>query len=346
MTKDTVRVTIRDVAREAGVSTTTVSRYLNNAAALDGKTYERVTQAIDRIGYVPSMMARSLKSQQSRMILLFVPDICNPFYSKMAKTVQQMADEQDYAMVLVDTEESVRKELSAIMMARQIYASGIMAASICASERVIKLLKDCGVPVVGLNSYPESSPFDVVRVHRTGGTNLAVKHLVELGHRDIVFAGGAPGTVIAESRRNGYLHAMNKAGIPLRQDAVYEVGFDEKDGYQAGVRFASLGALPTAICCANDLIAFGVVHALNDRGIQVPQAVSVTGMDDIMYASISSPKLTTVTNDGALFAREAFDMLVERIDKRYKGPPRHIEISNMLVTRESTGAPRTMRQDL
>ena len=133
--------------------------------------------------------------------------------------------------------------------------------------------------------------------------------------------------------------ALREAGLRPLQEDVLETGFGQEDGYRAGCFFAALRRPPTAICCANGLIALGVVQALRERGLRVPQDVSVTGMDDIPYAALSSPRLTTVTNDSGVFAREGVRMLFERIDGRYDGPAREASVAHVLVVRDSTAPP-------
>ena len=148
-----------------------------------------------------------------------------------------------------------------------------------------------------------------------------------------------PGSAIGRSRLEGYERALREAGLRPLQEDVLETGFGQEDGYRAGCCFfAALRRPPTAICCANDLIALGVVQALRERGLRVPQDVSVTGMDDIPYAALSSPRLTTVTNDSGVFAREGVRMLFERIDGRYDGPAREASVAHALVVRDSTAS--------
>ncbi len=333
------RTTIRDVARAAGVSTTTVSRYLNKAGYVGAEAQGRIEEAIRGTGYAPSIMARGLKALRSNLVVLIVPDICNPFYSKMAKTVQRMALSRGFGVVLLDSDERADKEAEGVLFAAQMYAAGIMLASINSCAHAVPLIREQRLAAVGLSSYDLPEAFDIVTVHKQGGTNLAVRHLVELGHRQIVFAGGRPSSGIATGRREGFERQMRREGLPLTDESIYETGFSQEDGYRAGVRFLALDPLPTAICCANDLNAFGVINALNDRGIRVPEDVSVTGMDDVPYASIAKPRLTTVTNDGALFAEKAFEMLMDRIGG-CTAPPRHFEVPNVLIPRESTAPPR------
>mgnify|MGYP000856630428 CR=1 FL=1 len=333
------RSTIRDVARAAGVSTTTVSRYLNKAGYVGADALARIEEAIRETDYAPSIMARGLKTLKSSLIVLIVPDICNPFYSKMAKTVQRMAQLHGFGVVLLDSDEREDKEAEGVLFAAQMYAAGIMLASINSCAHVAPLVKEHKLQAVGLSSYDLPEAFDLVTVHKTGGTNLAVEHLAGMGHRDIVFAGGRPSSGIATGRREGFERQMGRLGLPLRDGAIFETGFSQEDGYRAGRYFANRGPLPTAICCANDLLAFGVVNALNDLGLRVPEDVSVTGMDDVPYAGLAKPRLTTVTNDGALFAGKAFEFLMDRIGGS-EAPLRHFEVPNVLILRESTAPAR------
>ena len=329
------RLTIRDIARHAQVSTTTVSRYINKAGYVGDEAALRIAEAIEITGYSPSMAARSLKTQSSPIVLLVVPDICNPFYSQMAKTVQQLVSERDFVMALYDSGGNSDLEINAVQLAKQMYAGGILFASIDNKQSVIDSLLASQIPVVGLNSY-EACPFDVVHVQVAGGTYLAMRHLIGLGHTKIAFAGGTPGSMIARSRRQGYERAMGEAGLFWQSGDIFEMGFSHEDGYKAGRYFSTLLPRPTAICCANDLIALGIINALNDFGIQVPAEISVTGMDDIPYGRTANPRLTTVTNDSHAFAREATNMLFDRIDGNHTGAPRQLEIPNELIVRAST----------
>ena len=238
------RATIRDVAREANVSISTVSRYLNETGCVEHNTAARIALAIERLHYVPSIAAQSLRSRASRIVLLVVPDICNPFYSQIAKTAQRLLRENGYVMTLYDSNESTQ-ELASIRIARQMYASGILLGSIDVKEQVIQEIITSKIPVVGLNAFQEY-PFDTVHVHGTEGTYLAVHHLIALGHRHIGFAGGSSNTMIGDSRLEGssfenfgyftvtegtYLDvsggrftAAENAPIPQPEDGVYPAG--------------------------------------------------------------------------------------------------------------------------
>ena len=331
------RVTIREIARRAGISVSTVSRYLNQSGYVEQETAKRIAEAIEKTNYTPSIAARSLKTRKSQIVLLVVPDICNPFYSGIAKTVQQLVRERGYVMALYDSDES-EQELPSVGIAKQMYAAGILMGSIDIKPEVIKALVRSNIPVVGLNAY-QAYPFDTVHVQGSDGSYLATQHLIQLGHRHIGFAGGTPGSMIANSRRDGYRRAMKEANLDMDPQDIIEKGFSQNDGYEMGQYFMKLNTLPTAICCANDQIALGLLSVLHEQGIPIPERVSVTGMDDIPYAQISNPSLTSVTNDPVAFSYEGVKMLFDRINGNEPRTPRNVAIPHQLVVRNSTGAP-------
>ncbi len=338
MKKNSSKTTIKDIAKEAKVSISTVSRYINQSGYVEVETARRIQKAIDQTYYVPSMAARSLRNQKGAIILLVVPDISNPFYSNIAKTVQHLARERNYIMALYDSQESIQ-EIPSVRIAQQMYASGILLASIDIKPEMIQALMESNIPVVGLNAY-QQYPFDTVHVQGSDGSYLATKHLLSLGHRFIGFAGGTPNTMIGTSRWEGFELAMKEEGATIHQEYVMEMGFSQDDGYQVGQWFLQKKQLPTAIVCANDQIAFGLLAAMYEKGIKVPEDISVTGMDDIPYAKISNPSLTTVTNDSVAFATQGLKMLFERIDGIYtQATPREVAITHQLVVRQSSSIP-------
>ncbi len=332
-------VTIRDIAREAGVSSATVSRYLNNNGYVDQQTAARISEVVERFHYRPSRIAQSLKTKMSRNLVLVVPDIQNPFYSSMADKIQNLLLREGYTVTLFDSGADFQRELTCLGLAESIGADGILFASVSAHQTILNELGKIGVPVVMINSYG-ACPFDSVHGVRNQSTYLATRYLIELGHRRIAFAGGTPDTAIALSRKNGYLQAMREAGLPVRREYIFEMGFDSDSGRKSGTYFSALDTLPTAVCCANDLIALGVLQTLLERGYRVPQDVSLTGVDNIEYSDLCSPTLTSVINDSGEFARLAVSALLERLRGDYEGPPREYLIPRTLVKRASTASPQ------
>lgn len=328
------KITIRDVAQKAGVSVSTVSRVLTCTGRINAETKARVEEIIRELDYRPNMAAQSLKTQKTRNIFLIVPDIANPFYADIAKALQALVRERGYILTLYNTNEDLNEELKAIDAAIEAYAGGIVFASISQYQAVIDKLLASGITSVLLNSY-DSCEIDCVHGRRECGTYLSTRYLIEHNHRRIAFAGGSADTTIGKSRKNGYLKALAQEGILPDRRFMFEMGFSEDAGYKAGKYFSALSERPTAICCANDILAMGVLVALREEGIHVPEDISVTGMDNILYSHISSPPLTSVTNDGVEFAKHSFQLLFDRLDGVYTGEAREIILDRTLVVRES-----------
>ena len=337
-------VTIRDIAREAGVSSTTVSRYLNQNGYVDAQTAERIRAVVEQFNYRPSRIAQSLKTRESHNLALIVPDIQNPFYSSMANKIQNLLLREGYTATFFDSGADFQREMTCLGVAESIGADGILFASVSSRRIILNELERIGVPVVMINSY-DACPFDSVHGVRSESTYLTTRHLIELGHREIAFAGGTPGTAIAQSRKNGYLNAMQEAGLPVRRDYLIEMGFDSESGRKCGTYFSALFQMPTAICCANDLVALGMLQVLIERGFQVPQDISITGVDNIEYGDLCSPPLTSVINDSGEFAKMAVKALMERLRGSYTGAPREFLIPRRLVVRGSTAQPQRKEQE-
>lgn len=338
---DNQKVTIKDIARAAGVSVSTVSRALNSTGRINSSTQERIREIVDEMGYKPNMAAQSLKTQRTRNIFLVVPDVTNPFYSSLAKELQAFVGKKNYILTLFNTNEALQEELNAIRTAVEISAGGIVFASVSESMNVLMALREAGIPTVLLNSYGPCE-FDTIHGEVNVGTYLSTKYMIEKGHTRIAFVGASTETIIGKSREQGYRNAMMEVGLNIDKRLIFEMGFSEDAGYKAGKYFMSLKHPPTAICCANDIIAMGVLNALHEEGMDVPRQMSVTGMDDIIYSRISNPPLTTVTNDSFLFARHAFELVFQRIEEKEPIEPREIILPRELVIRNSVDTPDTL----
>lgn len=327
--------TISDVAKLAGVSKTTVSRYINSSGYVEEKTRAKIKNAIDILDFKPSKIARSLKTKRTNKIMLVVPDICNPFYSSMYKSVQDVAEKSRCSVILYNTNENKDNETKAVEMFEEIKADGIIFCSIDINNKVIDYLKSISNNVVVSNLY-ENPVFDAVHTSKGNGIYLSTRHLIGLGHSNIAYAGGAKGSIINESRKRNYLQALNEASIPFKEDFCFEMAFSMDSGYKAGKYFLSLTNRPTAICAANDLIAMGIMYAFNESGIRIPEDISLTGMDNIDFAALSRPGLTTITNNSTYYGKSAAGLLFERIEKIYEGAPREIIVPHELIIRGST----------
>lgn len=329
------RPTIKEIANEAGVSSATVSRFINKSGYVNEETAARIQKAVEKFNFRPSQIARSLKTQSTHNLALIVPDIQNPFYSRMANRVQHLLLSRGYTVTLLDSGGEPAMEMKCLHVAASISVDGILFASISAQLAILEELEKLRIPVVMINSY-DSCPFDSVHGVRCESTYLATKHLIRLGHRRIGYAGGTMHTAIENSRYGGYCKAMQEAGLKVDPSMVFEMGFNSDSGKKSGAYFTALEQMPTAICCGNDLIALGVLQVFQKKGIRVPQDVSLTGVDNIIYGELSSPPLTSVINDSDEFADKAVSALFDRIEGRYTGEPREYRIERQLVVRGST----------
>lgn len=333
--KREIRSTIKDVAKAVGVSATTVSRYLNSSGYVNEKTALSIQQEIKRLNYTQNKMAKSLKTNQTNQIMLVVPDITNSYYSKMYKTTQCLVADKGYMAVLFDTGQKVDNELKAIKLFNEIGADGLIFCSINYSKTVFESLKKITKPIVLSNKYDELL-FDTLHSVSGGGVYTAAKYLIKLGHKRIAYIGGPEGSLINEMRKSGFIKAMKEDCIQINKDLFFEMDFSMDAGYKGGVYISSLKEIPTAICAANDMIAMGVMLALRERGINIPEDISLTGQDNIEFAKISRPSLTTINNSGVYFAENALKMLFDRINGIYTGSPRDIVYPTELVIRDST----------
>lgn len=328
-----LRATIRDVAREAEVSISTVSRYLNGTNNISAKTSQKIADVIERLRYTPNTAARALRGTGTKTVLLIVPDVTNPYYGQIVRSVQWNLDQNGYAMILFDSNGSTREE-TAVEAAQHMGINGIMLASLNIQANIVQKLLDAKVPVVLLNSC-DGSPFDAVFGDIEQCSYVITQNFIALGHTRIAFAGGNPEYVHEKGRRRGYERAMREAGLEVDPRYIVEVGFLQSDGYECGRMLAELSPLPSAVCCANDLIALGLMSALHELGISIPEQMSVAGVDNIPYGQISWPSLTSISNDAVAFARVGVRMLMERIEGKTVNGPRNVIIRREFIMRDS-----------
>lgn len=326
--------TIKDIAREANVSIATVSRYLNSSGHIDESTAKNIAEIIKRLDYRPNRLARGLKTNYSRNIILVVPDIQNPFYSKMSTEIQNLLLNRGYIMTLFNTDGKYEMEQKSINIASDIGADGILFAAAEEHKSIIDELKKTNIPTVTINAY-EKDIFDTVYADREKSTYIATKYLISKGHKKIGFVGGIINN-LGSNRKSGYLKALNEAGIPFDEELVFEMRLDSNTGIKSGYYFSSMNSMPSAICCGNDAIALGLLKSLHYQGISVPDNVSVTGVDNIIYSELCFPGLTTITNDSAEYAKYAVSALFDRMNGTYSGEPRRYEVNQELVLRDST----------
>jgi LacI family transcriptional regulator len=329
---------IREVAERAGVSVGTVSNVLNRPEIVAPGTRERVFDAIRELGFVRNEVARQLRVGRSRTVGLVVIDIVNPFFADVAGAAEAPAVERD-VMVLVCNSgvdpERERRHLEQLEMHR---VMGVLLSPVEAQSRHWRRLMERGTPVVLVDAPAVGRQCSVSVDDRYGG-RLAGDHLVGLGHRSIAFAGGPSAIRQVADRRAGVQAAVAEAPEPVRLmdlEVPRLSGFTE--GRRAGERLAALPPeeRPTAVFCANDMLALGVLQALLGHGLRVPHDMAIVGYDDIEFASAAAVPLTSVRQPRELLGRSAMDLLLEEVETPDRHRHRQVIFQPDLVVREST----------
>ncbi|NWG14999.1 MAG: LacI family DNA-binding transcriptional regulator [Chloroflexi bacterium] len=331
----TRRPTIIDVARLAGVSKATAARVLNGDSTLvRPATCERVLQAATQLGYERNAVAGSLRTDQTHIVALSIPDITNPFWPEVARGVQDSLERLGYAALTVNTDWNADREQHYLRLVRRSRFDGLIINPAHVSNDALKSLH---IPVVILGSGRYYPDFDSVGSATQDAVVESLTHLYELGHRRIGLCAGHSRHNTERSRYDGYITFHARHGLPLEEDLIIETEFSELAGYDAMLRLMQTPRPPSAVFAANDILAIGALRAAQSLGCDVPGDVSIMGMDDIYAASITSPALTTVAKPKYDIGQRAAELLIARLTGQ-TSPPQHLQLPCRLVRRGSTAA--------
>ena len=333
--KARARPTIYDVAREAGVSTATVSRALNDTGQIAPATRLAIEAAVQRLGYRPNTIARSLVTKSTQTIAFLLPDITNPFYAALVSGIQQIALANDHTMLLCTTggDATQEEEYLSLLRAKQVDGA-LVDGLVLPPDRIARFVED-GFPIVCLDRDVNSQSVPLVQVDNKRGARMATEHLLELGHTRIAHVAGAPELGISGERVAGYRAALKAARVPSDATLVATGRFTEGGGYEATRSLLDSGADFTAVFAANDLSAIGTINALVESGRRVPEDVSVIGFDDLRLSAYTTPPLTTIRQPAVEIAQQATEILLGLIDGRRARKLRYL-LEPTLVVRAST----------
>ena len=335
------RVTIKEIAELAGVSIATVSRVVNGRADVSDETRELVQRVVRERGYTANRSARGLSAGRTGLVGVLVPLVHPAYFSGILAGAAEALYEQDMRLVLSPTRHEHDREVSLVDRLMHGLTDGALLVLPEESSEELQQLLDRGnsfVVVDPRQALPQRIPS--VSAAHASGADQAMQHLLALGHRRIGAITGPRGWVATEDRRRGYLAALAAAGIQLDPELEAEANFEIDGGASAAERLLSLPDPPTAIFAFNDNLAIGAIHAARTRGLAVPGDVSVVGFDDVEYATVISPALTTVRQPLAEMGRMAVSMLV-RLLERQRFETLHVELATRLVVRDSTAPPRS-----
>jgi LacI family transcriptional regulator len=329
---------IGEVARRAGVSKATVSRFLNGRN-IRPAARDRVVAVIDRLGYRPNRLAQGLKSNRSTTIGLVVPDISNPFFPEVVKGAEAAARAAGFHVILANSGEDPELEWQQLQTLRTLQVDGFLLApapEAAASGARRERLGGLGVPVVFVDRAPGFAA-DLVCVDNARVAEEAVRHLCRLGHRRIAFVTVDQPISVHAARAQGYRRALREAGLAPDAALVARCAPTVADAAAATVTLLEQTPRPTAIFASGNRLAMGAVSAVTARGLACPEDVSVVGFDDFEWEGIFRPRLTTVAQPGLLLGERAAQLLIGRITGARKGPPERVVLGAQLVVRESCG---------
>jgi len=333
-----MNTTIKDVAKVANVSITTVSRVSNRSKGVSVKTRRRVLNAIKELGYSPSAMASGLKTRISKSIGIAVPDAMGDFYGEVINGIESVATKNEYNLIISLNHHIVREELSAVNFFKAKKVDGAILVTTSGDDDYVCSLIDEGYNIVLLDRDPHGLKVDTVKIDNFRGGYIATEYLLNLGHSAILFIQGVPYIDSSKERFNGYKRALKDNKIKFNPDFILSGDFLVDSGYLSVKKYLEKHGLNfTAIFTANDQMAIGAIKALNDRGIVVPNEVSVVGFDNSYISPYVIPSLTTIKQRREEMGKVATELLLDRISSQGKKEitPRQIIIPVELIERES-----------
>lgn len=330
--------TIQDVARDAGVSTATVSRVLSGSARATDETRERVMASVGRLGYAPNNAAKSLRTMRSGKILVTVPDISNPFFSQVIRGVEEAASLAGYSVLLGDTRHEDEREAQYADMLRRREADGLIFLGHRLPESLGEMVAQLGAKAPIVNGCEFSPALGVSSAHidNERAAAEAMEHLYALGHQRVGIVTGPLASPLSRDRLSGVkAAAANRGRWGLH---VAQGDFSIESGLEQTLSLLAADPAPTAIFCFSDEMAMGALEAFRRRGLRCPEDVSLIGFDDIRYAQHLHPPLTTISQPMAAIGHEVVRLLVEVMSGRVD-TVRHVTLAHQLVVRATTGPP-------
>ena len=328
-------VTIIDVAQEAGVSYATVSRVLNNDSHVKPDTRERVIRSITRLGYTVNQQARMLAGGHSHVIGLLVPDLGTGYIGEIIRGIDEALAAAQYDLMLYTTHRRKTKESAYVTSLTQGMTDGLLLVLPRDPEEYLVSLQQRHFPYVLVDHQGLGDVESAVGAANWQGGYDATKYLIESGHRHIGFITGTMDLGCSRDRLDGYQAALQDSGLPIDPQLIQEGDFWQPSGFTGAQRLLALPEPPTAIFASNDVMAFGVMEAVRDRGLRIPEDISIVGFDNIPQAEHVSPQLTTIEQPLADMGREATRMLLAMI-RDPERPYQRVELPTRLIVRAST----------
>lgn len=329
--------TIHDVARKAGVAPITVSRVINKSGYISQETRVRVEEAISELGYVPNTLARSLRSKRTNTLALILTDITNPFFTTLARGVEDAASDAGYTVIFCNTDESPTEEKKYLQVLLQKQVDGILLVPARSSGESVELVQKHGTPVVVIDRHVKAGNVDVVRGDSLQGSYALTKLLLDLGHRRLAIISGPKDVSTSEDRVEGFRQALSERQIPVDSQMVYYGGYTQKYGYDITRKILELPNRPTGIVAANNFISLGSMKALLDAGMRVPEDIALVGFDDLPSGMVIFPFFTVAAQPAYQMGQTAFKLLLARLHEQEPGACKEIILPVEIIVRQSSG---------
>ncbi|MCG9595483.1 substrate-binding domain-containing protein [Vibrio sp. Isolate25] len=327
--------TMKDIARLAGVSTSTVSHVINKSRYVSEEISERVNKAAQELNYTPSALARSLKMNRTKTIGMLVTTSTNPFFGEVVKGVERSCYQQGYNLILCNTEgdnERMRESINTLLQKR---VDGlILMCSSLEGERIDVFEKYPDIPVVVMDWGPMLFTSDKIQDNSLRGGYMAAKHLIEAGHKEIGCITGPLVKHQAQMRYEGYKRALIEASLEFNPNWIIEADFECEGGHEAFIKMHAKGPLPSSIFVCNDMMAMGVINAANEKGIRIPQDLSIVGYDDIQISKFMTPALTTIHQPKYRLGKAAVEALLKKLDGG-ETEPQVVQLEPTLIERKT-----------
>ncbi len=331
-----MEATIKDVAQLAGVSYTTVSRALNDKRGVNRKTKLKVLEAAAKLKYRPNALARGLVNKRSDSIGLVIPDITNPFFPKVARGIEDGANEAGYSTIFCNTNWEHSKEKRYIDLLVEKRVDGIILAPISPAVTFFPKSLRSRVPIVYVDKVPQDSIGSFVMIDNVRGGYLATKHLIDSGYRDIGFIGAPNDSSTIDERLKGYRIALEEHGVKLNEGHIRFGDYRRETGFNIIRKMIREKSYPRAIFAENDLLALGALQGAKEEGLSVPEDLAIVGFDDIPMASFPEVSLTTVCQPKYRMGRLAVEILLEAIEGGEEFAPRRVVLEPELIIRKTS----------
>jgi len=328
-------ITIKDVAKQAGVSISTVSRVINDSKPVTDEVKQKVLDVIKETGYIPNPLARSLVTKKSQLIGVIVPEVSDSFVNEILNGIEEVAKMYDYEILLANTYSDKAQELKCINLLRAKQVEGIVMISWKVEEEHINYIQNCGIPASYISKTARDYDIHTVSVNNTEATYDMTKYLIEKGHKDIAFImTSQDDTVLEMERLSGYEKALKEKNIKINKDLIKYGETTYEAGYSSMKELLNEGKVPHAAFVTGDEAAIGAINAICDAGYRVPEDISVAGFNDVKIAKIYRPKLTTVHQPLYDMGAVAIRMVIKMINKEPL-EDKKIELPYRIVERES-----------